>query len=249
MKKFIFSILIMFLMVFLLPFSVQAEENNSENNNNDNSDNNQEEIVIDTTIIKFDYYPGGTLAKERELTFEWISTEKMENLVISLYNPYTYVYVDIFDINWDLTDEDAEYDVKFEIIDEPIDDPITTDVDESKDKLWEYKLTFKIAKDTYGLLKFKFIYDCEEKSFENLFYLPNVVYPSVIVPPTPPTSDDNNSGSNSNDSNNDNDDNKGYFTTSNALIAAIFATICSVVGTLLIIFSSQYRKIDDEELK
>ena len=94
MKKFIFSILIMFLLVCLLPFSVQAEENN----------NNQDEIVIDTTIIKFDYYPGGTLAKERELTFEWISTNKMENLLICLYNPNTYVYVDIFDINWDLTD-------------------------------------------------------------------------------------------------------------------------------------------------
>ena len=241
MKKFIFSILMMFLMVCLLPFSVKAEENNN--------DNNQDEIVIDTTIIKFDYYPGGTLAKERELTFEWISTNKMENLLICLYNPNTYVYVDIFDINWDLNDEEMEYDVEFEIIDEPIDDPLTTDIDESKDKLWEYKLTFKIAKDTYGLLKFKFIYDCEGSSYENLFYLPNVVYPSVIVPPTPPTSDDNDGSSNSSDNNNDNDDNKGYFTTSNALIAAIFATICSVIGTLLIIFSSQYRKIDDEELK
>ena len=240
MKKFIFSILIMFLLVCLLPFSVQAEENN----------NNQDEIVIDTTIIKFDYYPGGTLAKERELTFEWISTNKMENLLICLYNPNTYVYVDIFDINWDLTDEELEYDVEFEIIDEPIDDPLTTDIDESKDKLWEYKLTFKIAKDTYGLLKFRFIYDCEGSSYENLFYLPNVVYPSVIVPPTPPASNDGSSGSdNNNNNNNDNDDNIGYFTTSNALIAAIFATICSVIGTLLIIFSSQYRKIDDEELK
>lgn len=244
MKKFIFSILMMFLLVILLPFGVKAEENNSDNNN----DNNQDEIVIDTTIIKFDYYPGGTLAKERELTFEWISTNKMENLLICLYNPNTYVYVDIFDINWDLNDEELEYDVEFEIINEPIDDPLTTDIDESKDKLWEYKLTFKIAKDTYGLLKFKFIYECNETTYENLFYLPNVVYPSVIVPPTPPTVDENN-GSSSGDNNNDNDDNKGYFTTSNALIAAIFATLCSVIGTLLIIFSSQYRKIDDEELK
>lgn len=239
MKKFLFSIIVVFLMVCLIPFNVQAEENKEEVT---------DEVIKDSTIIKFDYYPGGTLSKERELTFEWISIEKMENLIIRLYNPNTFSYVDVFDLNWDLTDENLKFTGKFEIINEPIDDPLTPDVDETKDKLWEYKLTFKLAKDTYGLLKFMFVYECGEDSYENLFYLPNVVYPSVVVPPTPPASDDNNSDGNNNSNNND-DNNDRYFTTSNALIAAIFATLCSVVGTLLIIFSSQYRKFDDEELK
>ena len=239
MKKFVYLIIV-FIMFFTAGVNVLA----SENNNDDNSNDSTEEVVLDSTIIKFDYYPGGSLSKERELTFEWISVDKMENLLICVYSPNLKKYIDVFDINWDLEDVNSTFDVKFEIIDEPLDDPLTPDVDETHDALWKYKLTFKLAKDTYGLLKFKFIYECETIQYENLFYLPNVVYPSVVVPPTPQNPDNNND---KNDEDKDNDD--VYFTTSNALIAAIVATICSVIGTLLIIFSSQHRKLDDEELK
>lgn len=234
MKKFIYSLLVLLFMVCLLPFTVRAEENNDLSNNTPKE-------VLDSTIIKFDYYPGGTLSKDRELTFEWISVEKMDSLVISLYNQNENVYIDVFDLSWNLEDLDSTFDVEFTIVDEPIDDPLTPDIDETEGKFWEYKLTFKLKKDTYGLLKFLFVYECDSVLYENEFYLPNVVYPSVVVPPTPPTSDDNN------DVDNDNDDK--YFTTSNAIITAVFATICSVIGTLLIIFSYQYRKFDEEELK
>lgn len=234
MKKFIYSLLVLLFMVCLLPFTVRAEENNDLSNNTPKE-------VLDSTIIKFDYYPGGTLSKDRELTFEWISVEKMDSLVISLYNQNDNVYIDVFDLSWNLEDLDSTFDVEFTIVDEPVDDPLTPDIDETEGKFWEYKLTFKLKKDTYGLLKFLFIYECDSVLYENEFYLPNVVYPSVVVPPTPPTSDDNN------DDDNDNDDK--YFTTSNAIITAVFATICSVIGTLLIIFSYQYRKFDEEELK
>ena len=239
MKKFVYLIIV-FIMFFTAGVNVLASEINNDNNSNDST----EEVVLDSTIVKFDYYPGGSLSKERELTFEWISVDKMENLLICVYSPNLKKYIDVFDINWDLEDVNSTFDVKFEIIDEPLDDPLTPDVDETKDALWKYKLTFKLAKDTYGLLKFKFIYECESIQYENLFYLPNVVYPSVVVPPTPQNPDNNND---KND--NDKDNNDVYFTTSNALIAAIVATICSVIGTLLIIFSSQHRKLDDEELK
>lgn len=232
MKKFIFSLFVLLFMVCILPFTVNAEENN------DLADNTPEE-VLESTIIKFDYYPGGTLSKDRELTFEWISVEKMDSLIISLYNQNENVYIDVFDLSWDLEDVDSTFDVKFTIVDEPIDDPLTPDVDETEGKFWEYKLTFKLKKDTYGLLKFLFIYECDSILYDNEFYLPNVVYPSVVVPPTPPTSDNNN----------DQDNDDKYFTTSNAIITAVFATICSVIGTLLIIFSYQYRKFDEEELK
>lgn len=234
MKKFIYSLLVLLFMVFLIPFTVRAEENNDLSNNTPKE-------VLDSTIIKFDYYPGGTLSKDRELTFEWISVEKMDSLVISLYNQNDNVYIDVFDLSWNLEDLDSTFDVEFKIVDEPIDDPLTPDIDETEGKFWEYKLTFKLKKDTYGLLKFLFVYECDSVLYENEFYLPNVVYPSVVVPPTPPTSDNNN------DVDNDNDDK--YFTTSNAIITAVFATICSVIGTLLIIFSYQYRKFDEEELK
>lgn len=234
MKKYIYSLLVLLFMVCLLPFTVRAEENNDLSNNTPKE-------VLDSTIIKFDYYPGGTLSKDRELTFEWISVEKMDSLVISLYNQNDNVYIDVFDLSWNLEDLDSTFDVKFTIVDEPIDDPLTPDIDETEGKFWKYKLTFKLKKDTYGLLKFLFIYECDSVLYDNEFYLPNVVYPSVVVPPTPPTSDDNN------DDDNDNDDK--YFTTSNAIITAVFATICSVIGTLLIIFSYQYRKFDEEELK
>lgn len=234
MKKFIYSLLVLLFMVCLLPFTVRAEENNDLSNNTPKE-------VLDSTIIKFDYYPGGTLSKDRELTFEWISVEKMDSLVISLYNQNDNVYIDVFDLSWNLEDLDSTFDVEFKIVDEPIDDPLTPDIDETEGKFWEYKLTFKLKKDTYGLLKFLFVYECDSVLYENEFYLPNVVYPSVVVPPTPPTSDNNN------DVDNDNDDK--YFTTSNAIITAVFATICSVIGTLLIIFSYQYRKFDEEELK
>lgn len=245
MKKLIYCLVIVLLMVLILPLNVKAEElvedNSSSNEEVNDNNTSQDEIINDSTIIKFDYYPGGSLSKERELTFEWISIEKMDTLSILVFNPNLKNYVEVFDLSWDLEDVDSTFDVKFEIIDEPIDDPLTPDIDETKDKLWEYKLTFKLAKDTYGLLKFKFIYTCGLDEYENLFYLPNVVYPSVVVPPTPPKPDDNKTD--------EKDDNDGYFTTSNALIAAIFATICSVVGTLLIIFSSQHRKFYDEVIK
>lgn len=234
MRKVLYFILVMCLMVLVLPFSVSAteEELTSE-------ESNSSEEIIDSTIIKFDYYPGGSFSKERELTFEWISVEKMDSLVIKLYNQTENIYIDVFDLSWDLTDVNSTFDVKFTIVDEPVDDPLTPEIDETEGKFWEYKLTFKLKKDTYGLLKFLFEYECDEVLYNNEFYLPNVVYPSVVVPPTPPTS--------SGDETEEDDDK--YFTTSNAIISAAFATMCSVIGTLLIIFSTQYRKFDDEELK
>ena len=37
------------------------------------------------------------------------------------------------------------------------------------------------------------------------------------------------------------------YSTKNALIAAVFATICSVIGTILIIISSNRKTIEDDE--
>ena len=232
MKKFIYLILVMFLIAFMLPLTISASDDNIINDESN-------EVFDESKIIKFNYYPSGTLSKERALTFEWISKSKMEDLSILVYNPNLNKYIEVFNMSWDLTDLENTFDVEFQIINEPIDDPLTPDIDETLNQLWEYKLTFVLAKDTYGLLKFKFIYTCDEIQYDNLFYLPNVVYPSVVVPPTNEKDDDQ-------DNDNEND---SYFTTSNALIAAIFATIFSVIGTLLIIFSSQYKKSSDEVLK
>jgi hypothetical protein len=119
----------------------------------------------------------------------------------------------------------------------PADDPETPDIDESTEKYWEYKLTFELQKDKYGLLRFCFMYHNEVKVFKNDIYLPNVVYPQNINPTPPPAN------------NGEKDDQTRFFNTSNALIAAILAAGCSIVGTVLIIISSQRRKFGDEEIE
>ena len=191
----------------------------------------------DTTIVKFDYYPGGSLSSERTLVFEWFSTEEMKDLVISLYIPSENQNKVVFDISWDLETMETDLDVDFTMTAPPIDDPETPEVDESTGKYWQYKLTFELQKDKYGLLKFEFIYNNGLKLFHNSIYLPNVVYPQHITPPTPPISGD------------ENDDQARFFNTSNALVAAILAAVCSIIGTVLIILSSQRRKFGDEEIE
>ena len=89
MKKLIYCLVIVLLMVLILPLNVKAEElvedNSSSNEEVNDNNTSQDEIINDSTIIKFDYYPGGSLSKERELTFEWISIEKMDTLSILVF--------------------------------------------------------------------------------------------------------------------------------------------------------------------
>ena len=224
MKKVLFILVILFMFVFMLNTNVNASELENE------------EIVQDTTIVKFDYFPGGSLSSERKLTFIWFSLEEMTDLVIQLYAPKDQAYVEIFNANWDLESVESDFEVDFEVIEPPIDDLETPDVDESRGKLWQYKLTFELENDKYGLLKFNFIYKAGSKEYSNLFYLPNVVYPQYN-PPTAPDKDD------------DEDNEKLFNNTSNALIVAILAVLCSVIGTFLIILSSQRTKLEDEETK
>ena len=195
------------------------------------------ENTSDTTIVKFDYYPGGSLSSERTLVFKWFSEEEMKDLLILLYIPSVNQNKVIFDISWDLENMDTELEVDFEMVAPPADDPETPDIDESTEKYWEYKLTFELQKDKYGLLRFCFMYHNEVKVFKNDIYLPNVVYPQNINPTPPPAN------------NGEKDDQTRFFNTSNALIAAILAAGCSIVGTVLIIISSQRRKFGDEEIE
>jgi hypothetical protein len=187
------------------------------------------ENISDTTIVKFDYYPGGSLSSERTLVFKWLSEEEMKDLLILLYIPSENKHKVIFDISWDLENMDTELEVDFEMVAPPADDPETPDIDESTEKYWEYKLTFELQKDKYGLLRFCFMYHNEVKVFKNDIYLPNVVYPQNINPTPPPAN------------NGEKDDQTRFFNTSNALVAAILAAGCSIVGTVLFIISSQRR--------
>jgi hypothetical protein len=195
------------------------------------------ENISDTTIVKFDYYPDGSLSSERTLVFKWLSEEEMKDLLILLYIPSENKHKVIFDLSWDLENMDTELEVDFEMVAPPADDPETPDIDESTEKYWQYKLTFELQKDKYGLLRFCFMYHNEVKVFKNDIYLPNVVYPQNINPTPPPAN------------NGEKDDQTRFFNTSNALIAAILAAGCSIVGTVLIIISSQRRKFGDEEIE
>ena len=196
-----------------------------------------DENISDTTIVKFDYYPSGSLSSERTLVFKWFSEEEMKDLKILLYIPSENQNKVIFYIGWDLENMDTELEIDFEMVAPPADDPETPDIDESADKYWQYKLTFELQKDKYGLLRFCFIYNNGVEGFKNEINLPNVVYPQNINPTPPPVNND------------EKDDQTRFFNTSNALVAAILAAGCSIVGTVLIIISSQRRKFGDEEIE
>lgn len=219
MKK--IFIVIMLLFVLVIPISVNAEE------------------LDDSTIIKFDSYPGGSLSSKRDLTFVWTSSAEMEDLVIKIYLPESEEYKEVFNSNWDLESEDEDFDVEFEIINEPIDDPKTEDIDESFGKNWTYKVTFLVEEQTLGVLKFIFEYKACEKEYKNIFYMSNIVYPT----PTPQPDQDDIDESTDNSTNIDNEEDAS---TRLALTAAVFACACSLIGTVLIIFSSQTKKNEDE---
>ena len=225
MKKLLFVLSFVLIALFSFNTSVYAFEPVANEN------------TSDTTIVKFDYYPGGSLSSERTLVFKWFSEEEMKDLLILLYIPSENKHKVIFDISWDLENMDTELEVDFEMLAPPADDPETPDIDESTEKYWEYKLTFELQKDKYGLLRFCFMYHNEVKVFKNDIYLPNVVYPQNINPTSPPAN------------NGEKDDQTRFFNTSNALVAAILAAGCSIVGTVLIIISSQRRKFGDEEIE
>ena len=222
MKKIFIAIMLLF--VLFIPISVNAEE------------------LDDSTIIKFDSYPGGSLSSKRDLTFVWTSSAKMEDLIIKIYLPESEEYKEVFNYEWDLESEDEEYNVEFEIINEPIDDPETEDIDESLGKSWTYKVTFLVEEQTLGILKFVFEYKACEREYKNIFYMSNIVYPTPIPHPNPDNSDESVDNS-TNSSNNENEENKS---THLALTAAMFACACSLIGTVLIIFSSQTKKNEDE---
>ena len=213
MKK--IFIVIVLLMVFIVPFSIKAEE------------------LDDSTIIKFDSYPGGSLSSKRDLTFVWTSSSKMEDLIIKVYLPEKQDYVEVFNMEWDLTDKEAGYDVEFMIVNEPVDNPETEDIDESLGKTWTYKVTFTVVDQTLGVLKFVFEYMADGKTYRNPFFMSNIVYP---VPTPEPNQPDEDEEDDANDS------------TKLALIAAMFAAVCSLIGTILIVLSSQSKKTEDEEI-
>lgn len=219
MKKIFIVIMLLFVMIF--PITVNAEE------------------LDDSTIIKFDSYPGGSLSSKRDLTFVWTSSAKMEDLVIKIYLPESEEYKEVFNSNWDLESEEEDFDVEFEIINEPIDDPETEDIDESFGKSWTYKVTFLVEEQTLGVLKFIFEYKACEKEYKNIFYMSNIVYPT----PTPQPDQDDIDESIDNSTN---IDNEADASTRHALTAAVFACACSLIGTVLIIFSSQTKKNEDE---
>ena len=132
----------------------------------------------DTTIVKFDYYPGGSLSSERTLVFQWFSEEEMKDLKILLYIPSENQNKVIFDISWDLENMDTELEVDFEMVAPPADDPETPDIDETMGQTWTYKVTFPVVDQTLGVLKFVFDYNSGDKDYRNIFYMSNIVYPT-----------------------------------------------------------------------
>ena len=104
MKKVVFILVILFLFVFMQNTTINASD--LENN----------ETVQDTTIVKFDYFPGGSLTSDRKLTFIWFSLEEMTDLVIKLYTPKEQAYVEIFNINWDLESMESDFDVNLKLL-------------------------------------------------------------------------------------------------------------------------------------
>jgi hypothetical protein len=228
MKK-MFIVFALILMLFV-PVRVNAEE------------------LDDSTIIKFESYPGGSLSNKRNLTFVWTSTSKMEDLIIKIYLPEEDKYLEVFNMSWDLEDEETEYDVEFIIINEPIDDPETPDIDETMGQTWTYKVTFPVVDQTLGVLKFVFNYNSGDKEYRNIFYMSNIVYPTPTPQPQPKPDDSNESNDNSSNNHEENSNNDQNKSTRLALNAAMFAAICSLLGTVLIIFSSQSKKNEDEEI-
>lgn len=189
--------------------------------------------IDDSTLTKFNYYPLGTLSSKRELMLKWTSSKEMDNLSIKYYSTKEKAYVEIFNMNWDLTIDENPYNASFKIVSYPVDDELTPDIDESLVGDWNYEISFLFNEDALEIIKLVFAYDADDKNYVNNFILPNVVYP-IILPTETPSKDDDNG-------------NKTNFSTKNALIAAVFATICSVIGTVLIIISSNHKTIVDEE--
>ncbi len=219
MKKIIVFIIVLCL-VFLPNLKLNAEE------------------LDDSTLTKFDYYPLGTLSSKRELMLKWTSNKKMENLSIKFYSPKEDDYIEIYNMNWDFTEIENPYNVNFKIVSFPLDDELTPDVDESLVGDWVYEIKFLFNEDSLEIIKLVFDYDALGKNYFNPLILPNIVHP--ITPPVVKPDD----GDGSQDSNNDS---KINYSTKNALFAAIFATACSVIGTILIIISSNHKTFDDDE--
>ncbi len=217
MKKII--ALFMILCLFLIPnLNVKAEE------------------LDDSTLTKFNYYPLGSLSSKRELMLKWTSNKKMENLSIKVYSPKEDDYIEIYNMNWDFTIDENPYNVSFKVVSSPVDDELTPDVDESLVGDWNYEMKFLFNEDSLEIIKLVFDYDALGKNYFNSFIIPNVVYP--ITPPTENPAEDDEEGNESSYKN---------YSTKNALIAAVFATICSVIGTILIIISSNRKTIEDDE--
>jgi hypothetical protein len=76
----------------------------------------------------------------------------------------------------------------------------------------------------------------------------NIVYPTPTPTPQPKPDDSNESNDNSSNNHEVNSNNDQNKSTRLALTAAMFAAICSLFGTVLIIFSSQSKKNEDEEI-
>lgn len=206
----------------------------------------------DSTITKFDYYPTGSLSNNRELTIQWTSNEKMENLSVRVYLPKQDNYAELYNMAWEeelnnnskekevITDEEEIidpkfeayylYKVEFEIVDYPIDDPLTLDIDESLEGDYIYRISFLYDDNSLSIIKIVFEYDAVDNHYLNNFYLTNIVNPYIK-----PEVDD--------------EKEESYFTTKNALFAASFAAFCSVIGTVLIIYSTGKKIEDDEEIE
>ena len=65
---------------------------------------------------------------------------------------------------------DTELEIDFEMVAPPADDPETPDIDESADKYWQYKLTFELQKDKYGLLRLEYLKN-HKKALYQVFFL------------------------------------------------------------------------------
>lgn len=240
MKKIIVFLVLVFVLLFPV-VNINAQE------------------LPNSTIIKYNYYP--SFSANKELTFQWTSNEEMEDLSIKIYVPTEDKYVELYNSNWDLDKEqdsddknnnlgdqivDGEnqessepneideilavldkYNVDFKILVSHEDDLDTPNIDESENKNWEYRLKFTYNDTSLAVMEIVLDYKANDRNYTNSFILQNIVTPQ-IRPSNPDVKEEDN------------------FEENNALFAAIFAAVCSVIGTVLIISSTSNRILDDE---
>ena len=181
--------------------------------------------IDDSIIVNIDYFPSVTFKNECLINFVWETRSKMENLVIKVYSPQDESYIIVFDMAWYLNGEMEKHNVNFKVIYEP--DNLKEEIsDEDTKSYCKYEVRFHLTSTNLGVIKLIFEYDSKEKNYSNTFFIPNIVNTQIKII----------SGKD-----------KTYSTsTHNSIIIAILAAIASVIGTIVTVISSSYKRIEDE---